>query len=211
MDRRGGGEGIIVCSRIRQRLSSLSLLGLLMVSVLSCTAAPTVATPMPTLVLATPATGVKACTSEEAKISIQYPEGWIAERTILEGLNAMIFRETVEEESPELTALSGSAAGQDADQVLDDALALIQAMGGVADKDWQIGEPESANLGEWQGRQLFAEYTRATSGIRHRVYLIGIVGNGLSYAFIADAPLDDWERNWLIFEDMLDSLRFLEP
>lgn len=208
----------MTCSRTYWRISILSLVGLLMALMLSCRAAPTVATPILTPVPIMPA-GVQSCTSEEAKISIQYPEGWIVERTILEGLNVMIFRETVEEDAPELTILSGAAEGQtaagsvepDADQVLDEALSLIQMLGGEAEKDWQIGEAESVTLGEWQGRRIFAEYTSATSGFRHKVYLVGIVGDGLDYAFIADAPLDDWDQDWPIFEDMLDSLRFLEP
>jgi hypothetical protein len=179
-----------------------------MALVLSCKAAPTVATPMPT---PTASAGVQAYTDEEAKLSIQYPEGWIVERTILEDLNATIFRETVEEDAPELIVLSGSAEGQDADQVLDEALALIQTLSGEADKDWQVGEAESVTLGEWQGRRIFAEYTRATSGFRHKVYLLGIAGDSLNYAFVADAPLDEWDKNWPIFEDMLESLRFLEP
>ncbi|MCK4472457.1 MAG: hypothetical protein KAW49_11815 [Anaerolineae bacterium] len=184
----------------------MSLVGLLMALMLSCKAAPTVATPMPT-----PTVGIKAYTDEEAKLSIQYPEGWIVERTILEDLNAMIFRETVEEDAPELIVLSGSAEDWNADQILDEALSLIQMLGGEAEKDWQIGEAESVTLGEWQGQRLFAEYTSATSGVRHKVYLVGIVGDRLNYAFVADAPLDDWDKNWLIFEAMLNSLRFLEP
>jgi hypothetical protein len=155
--------------------------------------------------------GPRICSSEEAKVSIQYPEGWIAERTILEGLNAMIFRETVEEDAPELTVLSGVAEGEDGDQVLDEALSLIQALGGEAKKDWQVGEAESATLGERQGRRIFAEYTHATSGFRHKVYLVGIAGDDLNHVFVADAPLDNWDQNWPIFQDMLDSLRFLEP
>ncbi len=188
-----------------RRISILSLIGLLMASMLSCKAAPMVVTPSPTLTV--PA-GVKSYTSEEAKLSIQYPEEWIVERTILEGLNAVLFRETVEEGAPEFTILSGSAEGQTTDQVLDEALLLIQTLGGEARKDWQVGEAESATLGERQGRQLFAEYTRAPSGVRHKVYLLAIVGHSLSYAFTADAPLDDWGQNWRIFEAMLDSLRF---
>ena len=129
----------------------------------------------------------------------------------MEGLNTMIFRETVEEDAPEFTVLSGSAEGQDADQVMNEALSLIQTLNGEASKDWQVGEAESATLGERQGQRLFAEYTRATSGVRHKAYLVGIVGDGLSYAFVADAPLDEWDKNWPIFEDMLDSLRYLEP
>lgn len=200
-------------SRTYRRISILGLVGLLMALVLSCKAAPTVATPMPT---PTASAGVQAYTDEEANLSIQYPEGWIVERTILEDLNATIFRETVEEDAPELIVLSGSAEGQDADQVLDEALALIQTLSGEADKDWQVGEAESVTLGEWQGRRIFAEYTSATSGVRHKVYLLGIVGDGLnvarvSAAFVADAPLDEWDKNWPIFEAMLDSLRFLEP
>ena len=144
-------------------------------------------------------------------MSIQYPEGWIAERTILEGFNALIFRETVEEGAPELTVLSVAAEGEDADRVLDEALSLIQALGGEARKDWQVGEAESATLGGRQGRRIFAEYTSVTSGFRHKVYLLGIPGDDLNYAFVADAPLDDWDQDWPIFEDMLDSLRFLEP
>jgi len=66
----------------------------------------------------------------------------------------------------------------------------------------------SATLGERQGRRIFAEYTCATSGIRHKVYLVGIPGGGLNYAFVADAQLDEWDQNWPIFEAMLDSLRF---
>ena len=178
-----------------------------MALMLSCKAAPTVATPMPAPMLTTPA-GVQACTSEEANISIQYPEGWIVERTILEDLNAMIFRETVEEDAPELIVLSGSAEGRDADQVLDEALSLIQTLGGEGKKDWQVGEAESVTIGERQGRRIFAEYTRATSGFRHKVYLLGIAGDGLNYAFVADAPLDEWDTNWPIFEAMLESLRF---
>ena len=191
-----------------RKTSILSLVGLLMVLMLSCKAVPTVATPMPT---PTATASIKTFTSEEAKLSIQYPEGWIVERTILEDLNAMIFRETVEEDAPELTVLSGSAEDKSTDQVLDEALSLIQMLGGEAEKDWQIGEAESVTLGEWQGQRLFAEYTSATSGVRHKVYLVGIVGDSLNYAFVADAPLDDWDRNWPIFEAMLDSLRFLEP
>ena len=196
----------MICSRTYRRISISSLVGLLVALMLSCKAAPTVATPMPT-----PTVGIKAYTDEEAKLSIQYPEGWIVERTILEDLNAMIFRETVEEDAPELIVLSGSAEDWNADQVLDEALSLIQMLGGEAEKDWQIGEAESITLGEWQGRRLFAEYTSATSGVRHKVYLVGIVGDSLNYAFVADASLDDWDKNWLIFEAMLDSLRFLEP
>ena len=183
----------------------MSLLVLLMVSMLSCQAGPTVATPMPT---PTATVGIKAYTDEEAKLSIQYPEGWIVERTILEGLNVMIFRETVEEGAPELTVLSGAAEGRSAHQVLEEALSLIKMLGGEAKRDWQVGEAESVAIGERQGRRIFAEYTRATSGIRHKVYLLGIVGDSLHYAFIADAPLNDWDRNWPIFEAMLESLRF---
>ena len=29
-----------------------------------------------------------------------------------------------------------------------------------------------------------------------------------SAAFVADAPLDEWDKNWPIFEAMLESLRF---
>ncbi len=200
----------MMCSRTYRRISILSLVGLLMALMLSCTAAPTVATPMPT---PTVPAYIKTFTSEEAKLSIQYPEGWIVERTILEDLNATIFRETVEEDAPELIVLSGSAEGRSADQVLGEALSLIQTLSGEADKDWQVGEAESVTLGERQGRRIFAEYTSATSGVRHKVYLLGIVGDGLnvarvSAAFIADAPLDEWDQNWPIFEDMLDSLRF---
>lgn len=193
-----------------RRISVLSLLGLLMALMLSCKAAPTVATPMPKPTPTRPA-GVQICSIEEANISIQYPEGWILERTILEGFNSMIFRETVEEDAPELTILSGSAEGQDADQILGEALSLIQTLGGEGKKDWQVGGAESVTLGEWQGRRILAEYTRATSGIRHKVYLVGIVGDSLGYAFVADAPLDDWDQDWRIFEDMLGSLHFLEP
>ena len=192
-------------SRTYRRISILSLLGLLMALVLSCKAAPTVATPMPT---PTASAGIQAYTNEEANLSIQYPEGWIVERTILEDLDATIFRETVEEDVPELIVLSGSAEGQDADQVLDEALSLIQTLSGEADKDWQVGEAESVTIGERQGRRIFAEYTRATSGFRHKVYLLGIAGDGLNYAFVTDAPLDEWDKNWPIFEDMLESLRF---
>ena len=181
-----------------------------MALVLSCKAAPTVAAPMPTPMPPTPA-GVKAYTSEEANISIQYPEGWIVERTTLEDLNATIFRETVEEDAPEFTILSGSGEGQSAGQVLDESLSLIQMLSGEAKKDWRVEEAESVTLGEKQGRQLFVEYASATSGIRHKVYLLGIVDDGPNYVFIADAPLDDWDQNWRIFEAMLDSLRFLEP
>ncbi|MFQ5812718.1 MAG: hypothetical protein ACE5I2_05950 [Anaerolineae bacterium] len=193
-----------------RRLSILSLLGLLMAFMPSCKAAPTVATPMPT---PTASAGIKAYTDEETKLSIQYPDGWIVERTILEDLNAMIFRETVEEDAPELIVLSGSAEGQTADQFLDEVLALIQMLSGEAKQDWQVGEAESVTLGERQGRRIFAEYTRATSGIRHKVYLLGIVGDSLnlarvSAAFVADAPLDEWDQNWPIFEAMLESLRF---
>jgi hypothetical protein len=196
-----------------RRISILSLVGLLMASMLSCKAVPMVVTPTPT---PTVPAGIKSYTSEEAKLSIQYPEEWIAERTILEGLNAVLFRETVEEGAPEFMVLYGSAEGQTTDQVLDKALTLIQTLSGEAGKDWQVGEAEfatpsiklRAGLGEKQGRQLFAEYTRATSGVRHKVYLLGIVGHSLSYAFTADAPLDDWGQNWHIFEAMLDSLRF---
>ncbi len=200
----------MMCSRTYRRISISSLLGLFMALVLSCKAAPTVATPMPT---PTASADIKAYTDEEAKLSIQYPEGWIVERTILEDLNATIFRETVEEDAPELIVLSGSAEGRSADQVLGEALALIQTLGGEADKDWQVGEAESVTLGERQGRRIFAEYTRATSGLRHKVYLLGIVGDGLnvarvSAAFVADAPLDEWDQNWLVFEAMLESLRF---
>jgi hypothetical protein len=181
---------------------------LLVISTLSCKAGPMVTTPMPT---PTATVGLKAYTDEETRLSIQYPEGWIVERTILEGLNAMIFRETVEEDAPELTVLSGSAEGGGADLVLDEVLSLIQMLRGEAERDWQVGETESVTLGEWQGRRILAEYTRATSGIRHKVYLLGIVGDGLNYAFVADAPLDEWDQNWPIFEAMLASLRFLEP
>lgn len=191
-----------------RRTSILSLLGLLMVSILSCKAAPTVATPMSTPMASA---GIKAYTSEEAKLSIQCPEGWIVERTILEDLDAMIFRETVEEDAPELIVLSGSAEGRSADQVLDEALSLVQVLSGEAEKGWQVGEAESVTLGERQGRRIFAEYTCASSGLRHKVYLVGMVGDGLNYAFVADAPLDEWDQNWPIFEAMLDSLRFLEP
>jgi hypothetical protein len=201
---------MIMYSRTGWRIPISGLVVLLLASMLSCTAAPIVTTPMPTP-MPTASAGVQICSSEEAKISIQYPEGWIAERTILEGLNAMIFRETVEEEAPELTVLSGAAEGQDADQVLDEALSLIQTLGGEANKDWQVGEAEPATLGERQGRRIFAEYTRATSGFRHKIYLLGIAGDGLNYVFVADAPLDDWDQDWPIFEDMLESLRFLEP
>ena len=193
-----------------QRISILSLVVLLMASMLSCKAAPTVATPMPT---PTASAGIQAYTDEEAKLFIHYPEGWIVERTILEDLDATIFRETVEEDAPELIVLSGSAEGQDADQVLDEALALIQTLNGEASKDWQVGEAESATLGERQGQRIFAEYTSATSGFSHKVYLLGIAGDGLnvarvSAAFVADAPLDEWDKNWPIFEAMLASLRF---
>ena len=121
MDRGGGGERIIMYSRTHRkeknmirRISILSLVGLLMVLMSSCKAAPTVTIPMPTPT-PTASARVQTGSSEEAKISVQYPEGWIAERTILEGLNAMIFRETVEEDAPELTVLSAAAEGQDAD------------------------------------------------------------------------------------------------
>ena len=199
-----------MCSRDCWRIPISGLVVLLVASMLSCRATPTVSTPVPTP-MPTESTGVRIVSSEEAEISIQYPEGWIAERTVLEGLNAMIFRETVEEDAPELTVLSGAAEGEDGDQVLDEALSLIQTLGGEAKKDWQVGEAESATLGERQGRRIFAEYTRATSGFRHKVYLVGIVGDGLHHVFVADAPLDDWDQNWPIFQDMLDSLRFLEP
>ena len=190
-----------------RRTSILGLMGLLMASVFSCTTAPTVVTPIPTPV-PTMSAGIQIYSIEEANISIQYPEEWIMERTILEDFNAMIFRETVEENAPELTILSGSAEGQDADQVLGEVLPLIQTLGGEAKKDWQVGDAEAVALGEWQGRRIFAEYTRATSGFRHKVYLIGIARDGLNYAFVADTPLDKWDQNWPIFEAMLDSLRF---
>ncbi len=192
-----------------RRTSTLGWMGLLVAFVISCTAAPTVETPTPTPV-PTIAAGVRSYASEEANLSIQYPEGWIMERTILEGLNALIFRETVEEEAPELIVLSGSAEGQDADQFLGEVLLLVQTLGGEAKQDWQVGEAESVTLGERQGRRIFAEYTRAPSGLGHKVYL-AVVGDGLNYAFAADAPLDGWDQNWPIFEDMFDSLRFLEP
>jgi hypothetical protein len=142
--------------------------------------------------------------------------GWIVERTILEGLNAMIFRETVEEDAPELVVLSGSAEGQNAGQVLDEALSLIQTLSGEAKEDWQGGEAKSVTLGERQGRRILAEYTRPTSGLRHKIYLLGIADGSLnvarvSAAFVAGAPLDEWDQNWPIFEAMLDSLRFPEP
>ncbi len=191
-----------------RRTLILSLLGLLMALVLSCKAAPIATTPMPT---PTATVGIKAYTDQEAKLSIQYPEGWIMERTILEGLDTMIFRETVEEDAPELIVLSGSAQGQGADQVLEEALFLIQALSGEANRDWRVGEAETVTIGGRQGRRLFAEYTRASSGFRHKVYLLGIGGDGLKYAFTADAPLDEWDDNWPIFEAMLNSLRFLEP
>ncbi len=189
-----------------RRTSVLSLVAL-MVLMLSCTTAPTVVTSIPTPMPTTPA-GIQIYSIEEANLSIQYPEEWIMERTILEGLNAMIFRETVEENAPELTVLSGSTEGQDADQVLNEVLLLIQALGGEAKKDWQVGEAETVTLGKRQGRRTLAEYARATSGFRHKVYLAGIVGDDLSYAFVADAPLDRWDQNWPVFEAMLDSLRF---
>ena len=154
---------------------------------------------------------MKVYTDEAAKLSIQYPEGWIAERMIFEDFNVIIFRETVEEDAPELTILSGSAEDQRADQILDEALSLIQTLRGGASKDWQVGEAEPATLRERQGRRHFVEYTSATYGIRRKVYLLGIVGDSMNYAFIADVPLDDWDQNWRIFEAMLDSLRFLEP
>jgi len=188
-----------------QRISILGLVGLLVASVLSCRAALPVATSRPTPIA--PA-GIKAYTDEEAQLSIQYPEGWMVERTILKDFHALIFRESVEEDAPELTILFRAAEGQSADQVLDEALSLIQTMSGEAGKDWQVGEAESATLGERQGRQLLAEYTNAASGVRHRVYLLGIVDDGLNYAFIADAPLGEWDQDWPIFEAMLDSLRF---
>jgi hypothetical protein len=191
-----------------RRLSILSLLALLMVSVLSCKAAPPTATPMPTPVA--PA-DVETFTNEEAKLSIEYPEGWIVERTILENLNTMIFRETVEEDAPELTVFSGATEGQSPDQLLDETLSLVQMLGGGAKEDWQVGEAEPVTLDEWQGRQFFAEYARATSGVKHKVYLLGIVGDGLNYAFVADALFDEWDQNWYIFEAMLDSLQFLKP
>jgi hypothetical protein len=190
-----------------RRTSILGWMGLLVAFVISCTAAPIVETPTPTPVPAIPVS-VRTYASEEAKLSIQYPEGWIVERTILEDLDAMIFRETVEEEAPELIVLSGSAEDRSADQVLNEALSLVQVLSGEAEKDWQVGEAESVTLGERQGRRIFAEYTCATSGLRHKVYLVGIVGDGLSYAFAADASLDEWDKNWPIFEAMLDSLRF---
>jgi len=194
-------------SRTYQRTSILGLAALLMASMLSCQAAPTVTTPMPTPMPMASA-GTKAYTDEEANLSIQYPEGWIVERTILEDLNAVIFRETVEEDAPELTVLSGSAEDRSADQVFDEALSLVQVLSGEAEKGWQVGEAEPVTLGERQGRRIFAEYTCATSGIRHKVYLVGIPGGGLNYAFVADAQLDEWDQNWPIFEAMLDSLRF---
>ena len=184
----------------------MGLMGLLMASMVSCKAAPAVATPT-----STPTAGIKVYTDEEAKLSIQYPEGWIVERTILEGLNTIILRESVEEGAPELVILSGSAKDQNTDQFLDDILSLIQMLRGEVSQDWQIGEAELATLGERQGRRLLAEYTHATSGVRHKVYLLGIANDSLSYAFIADAPLDDWVQNWPIFEAMLDSLQLLEP
>jgi hypothetical protein len=188
-----------------RRTSILSLLGLLMASMLSCKAGPTVATPLPTPMASA---GTKAYTSEEAKLSIQCPEGWIVERTILEDLDAMIFRETVEEDAPELIVLSGSAEGRRADQVLDEALSIVQVLSGEAERDWQVGGAESVTLGERQGRRIFAEYTCANSGIGHKVYLVGMVGDGLNYAFVADAPLDEWDQSWPIFEAMLESLHF---
>jgi hypothetical protein len=181
----------------------VGLLLLLVALLLSCTSAPPATTPIPTPAASGP---FKTYTDEEAKLSIQYPEGWIVERTVLEGLNAMIFRETVEETAPELIVLSGSDAGRDAAQVLDEALSLVQALGGEAKRDWQVSEAEPVLLGERGGQKLTAEYVHAASDIRHQVYLVGMADGG-GYALVADAPLDDWDQNWPIFEAMLQSLR----
>ncbi len=196
-------------SRTYRLVSMVGLLTLLVVSLLSCTPAPPAATPMPTPL----ASGdFKTYADEEAKLSIQYPEGWIVERTVLEGLDAMIFRETVEESAPELIVLSGWDEGRDADQILDEALSLVQALGGEAKQDWQVGEAAPLLLGERGGRKLTAEYVHAASGVRHKVYLVGMAdGEGaarVSAAIVADAPLSEWDQNWPIFEAMLESLRF---
>jgi len=187
-----------------RRSSILSLL-LLVAFVLSCRAEPTVATststPMPTI-------AVKSYTSAEAGLSIQYPEEWIVERTIIEGFNATIFRRTVEEDAPELTVFSAEAKGRSVHQVLDEALSLVQMLRGEAGKDWQVSEAEPAILGGRQGLRFLVEYTHASSGARHRVYLMGIADDGMSYAFVADAPLDEWDQSWRVFEAMFDSVRF---
>jgi len=108
----------------------------------------------------------------------------------------------------ELAIFCGAAQGASADQVSDEALSLAQMLRGEAGKDWQVGEAEPAILGGRQGRKLFGEYTHAPSGARHRLYLMGISGDSLSYAFVADAPLDEWDQSWRVFEAMLDGVRF---
>ncbi len=187
-----------------RRVLMLSLL-LLVALMLSCrgkpmTATPTV-TPMPTI-------GVKSYTSAEEGLSIQYPEGWIVERTIIEGFDAVIFRETVEEGAPELTVFSTTAEGRTVPQVLDETLSIVQMLRGEASKDWQVSEAEPATIGGRQGVRLLAEYTHAPSGARHRIYLIGVVTENMNYAFVADASLDELDRGWHSLEAMLDSVRF---
>jgi len=187
------------------RSSILGLMGLLVASGLSCKAAPTVATPIPTPMAIA---GIKTYTDEEVGLSVQYPEGWIVERTIIEGFDAVIFRETVEEGAPELTVFSTIAEGRTVRQVLDETLSIVQMLRGEASKDWQVSEAEPATIGGRQGLRLFAEYTHAPSGARHRIYLIGVVTENMSYAFAADSPLDEEDQTQWVFESMLDSVRF---
>jgi len=187
------------------RSSILGLMGLLVASGLSCKAAPTVATPMPTPMAIA---GIKTYTDEEVGLSVQYPEGWIVERTIIEGFDAVIFRETVEEGAPELTVFSTIAEGRTVRQVLDETLSIVQMLRGEASKDWQVSEAEPATIGGRQGLRLFAEYTHAPSGARHRIYLIGVVTENMNYALVADASLDELDRGWHSLEAMLDSVRF---
>jgi hypothetical protein len=87
-------------------------------------------------------------------------------------------------------------------------LPLVRLLGVFVERrpDSLLGSEE--HDAENQGRRLFAEYIHVTSGVRHKVYLLGIVDDSLNYAFVADAPFDDWDQNWPIIEAMLDSLRF---